>query len=114
MDGGEAVVVACHECVVYVLAPVSRVLLVRCSDCTVVVGAVGYVLRAEQCERMHVAVATHLTAVSACCDCTFYLGTPRPPVLLGDNRFISLGPYNTRYPNLVAHVLRAGLRPEGN
>lgn len=40
--------------------------------------------------------ATNRLLVSSCYDCTLNVGTPRPPTLIGDNRFLRLGPYNTR------------------
>ncbi|GFH22557.1 C-CAP/cofactor C-like domain-containing protein, partial [Haematococcus lacustris] len=35
--------------------------------------------------------------VSSCHDCTLHLATPRPPLLVGDCRFVKLAPFNTRY-----------------
>jgi TBCC domain-containing protein 1 len=54
----------------------------------VVVGAVGRVLRVERCERLQLVAAAVRILVSSCHDCVFYLGVNRPPLLLGDNRFL--------------------------
>ncbi len=39
--------------------------------------------------------------VSSCHDCVLNLATPRPPLLIGDCRFVRLAPYNTRYERQV-------------
>ena len=43
---------------------------------------------------MQVVVAARCVAVNTCHDCILYLGVNRPPVLLGDNRFVQLAPHN--------------------
>ncbi len=45
---------------------------------------------------LQVMAAASRVLVSSCHDCTLYLGTPRPPVFIGDNRFLRLAPLNTR------------------
>lgn len=42
--------------------------------------------------------------VSSCHNCTLFLGTNRPPYLLGDTRGIQVAPYCTRYERLHAHM----------
>ncbi|PNH12003.1 TBCC domain-containing protein 1 [Tetrabaena socialis] len=81
-----------------------------CSDCTIVVGAVGRLLRVERCDKVQVIAATNRLLVSACHECAFNVGCPRPPLLIGDNRFLRLGPYNTRYERQAAHAREVGLR----
>lgn len=51
---GSLRVLDCHDAVVYALAPLQYCLLSACSDCVVVLGAVGRVLRVERCERVQV------------------------------------------------------------
>jgi hypothetical protein len=45
-------VLDCHDAVVYALAPLQYALISACSDCVIVLGAVGRVLRIERCERV--------------------------------------------------------------
>lgn len=47
-------VLNCHDAVIYALAPLQYALVSACSDCVVVVGAVGRALRIERCERVQV------------------------------------------------------------
>ncbi|KXZ53345.1 hypothetical protein GPECTOR_7g1240 [Gonium pectorale] len=110
LPGGEVRISDCHEAVIYILAPLQAALVSGCSDCTVVLGAVGRLLRVERCDKVQVIAATGRLLVSACHDCSFNVGTPRPPCLIGDNRFIRLGPHNTRYERQVAHAREVGLR----
>lgn len=51
---GEVRITDCHDSVVYVLAPLQSALLSGCSDCTIVLGAVGAMLRMERCDRVQV------------------------------------------------------------
>ena len=51
---GRLRILDCHDAVVYALAPLQYCLLTACSDCVVVLGAVGRVLRVERCERVQV------------------------------------------------------------
>lgn len=47
-------VLDCHDAVVYCLAPLQYALISACTDCVVVLGAVGRALRVERCERVQV------------------------------------------------------------
>ncbi|KDD74517.1 hypothetical protein H632_c1260p0, partial [Helicosporidium sp. ATCC 50920] len=67
--------------------------------------------RVERCERVQVIAAARTVAVNTCHDCILYLGVNRPPVLLGDNRFVQLAPYNATYECLPRHMRAAGVQP---
>ncbi len=73
------------------------------------VGAVGALLRIECCERVQLMATCARALVSSCHSCTLHLGTPQQPWLIGDNRFVTLAPYNTRYEALPGHMQRAGI-----
>lgn len=49
-----AQILDCHDAVMYALAPLQYVLITACSDCVIVLGAVGRCLRVERCERVQV------------------------------------------------------------
>lgn len=86
-----------------------HVRIASCTDCTIVLGAVASLLRIENCENVQViATARQLCGVN-CHSCSLFLGTPRPPIFIGDNRFVTLAPYNTRYQALLTHMQQAGL-----
>jgi hypothetical protein len=51
--------------------------------------------------RWQVIAAAARVVVSNCHDCVLHLGTPRPPMLTGDCRFVRLAPFNTRYERQV-------------
>lgn len=114
LGSGRVRVLDCHDAVIYCLAPLQYVTVSCCSDCVVVVGAVGRALRLERCERVQVVAATASAAVNTCHDCILYLGTNRPPVLLGDNRFVQLAPHNAGYECLPEHMALAGVQPHPN
>ena len=80
----------CHDSVIYALAPLQYASITCCSDCTVVVGAVGRMLRVERCERLQLIAGCVRICISSCHDCVFYLGVNRAPLMLGDNRFVQV------------------------
>lgn len=107
-------IVDCHDATIYALAPLQCVSVSCCSDCTVVVGAVGHLLRVERCMRVQLIAACKRIYVNASHDCIFYLGVNEQPVLLGDNRFVQFAPYNTQYERLEAHMAAVGCESEPN
>ncbi|GLC35188.1 hypothetical protein PLESTB_000564000 [Pleodorina starrii] len=107
---GDVRISDCHEAVIYLLAPLQAAFISGCSDCTVVVGAVGRLLRVERCDKVQVIAAANRLLIASCHECSFNVGTPRPPALIGDNRFLRLGPFNTRYERQSVHVREVGLR----
>ncbi|CAL8467086.1 g6622 [Coccomyxa elongata] len=104
----------CHDTVVYALAPLNYAKIAGCSDCTVMIGAVGRVLKVERCERVQLVASAVRLSIASCHDCVFYLGVNRPPLLLGDNRFLQMAPYNTQYERLPVHMAKAGVTAEPN
>lgn len=107
--GAVARILDCHDCIIYALAPLRHALIACCTDCLVVVGAVGGMLRLERCERVQVISATAAVTINTCHDCILNLGVTRDPILTGDNRFVQLAPYNAGYERLEAHTAASGL-----
>ena len=99
----------CHDAIVYCLAPLQYTTISCCTDCIIVLGAVGSAVRLERCERVQVVVAAQRVVINTCHDCILYLAVNRPPLLLGDNRFVQLAPHNAGYDSLKDHVVRAGV-----
>lgn len=106
---GHLSVCDCHEAVIYVLAPLKTVLVSGCSECTVVVGATGRMLRVEKCEKVTLIACCASIVIWSCHDCVFHLGVNRPPYLMGDNRFLTLAPFNTRYEGQPNHLRQVGM-----
>lgn len=50
-----------------------------CSDCTVVLGAVGRVVRFERCEKVTATLTAARCVVSSCHSCTLHLGVNQGP-----------------------------------
>lgn len=63
----------------------------------VMIGAVGRVLKVERCERVQLVASAVRLSIASCHDCVFYLGVNRPPLLLGDNRFLQVTPVASIY-----------------
>lgn len=107
-------VLDCHDAVVYCLAAIEYATISCCTDCVIILGAAGKAVRVERCERVQVVVAAQHVIINTCHDCIFYLAVNRPPVLLGDNRFVQLAPHNAGYAQLEDHVTMAGVKCEPN
>ena len=108
------VVADCHGAAVYCLLPADYCLVQGCSDCTIVVGAVGRCLRVEGCSRVTVIAACGRAVLSSCHDSVFHLGVNSPPLLLGDGRNVQLAPFNTAYDGLEGHLRQAGVSAATN
>ena len=102
-------VVSCHDSVIYVIAPLKWVRIVSCTNSIIVLGAVGQCLRVEQCERLQVVSVSSHIVVNTCHDCILYTATNRPPLIVGDNRFVQLAPYNSGYQCLEEHMKMCGI-----
>ena len=104
----------CYNSTLYMLQPYRFCTIACSSDCTIVVGAVGGVISLETCERVKVIVCCKQLRVRNCLDCSFNLFTPLQPLLIGDNRSLEFGPYNTNYGLLLKHLSAAQLIKNGN
>lgn len=110
LPSGELSITDCHDVVIYILAPLRRCMVSGCGECTIVLGAVGGMLRVERCEKTQLIAAASACCIGSCHDCTLYLGVNKAPYLIGDNRFITLAPHNTRYERVISHLGQAGVR----
>ena len=104
----------CHDSIVYCLAPLKWVHISCCTNSIVVLGAVGRCVRVEKSERLQVIAVTLHVVVHTCHDCIIYVATNRPPLMLGDNRFVQLAPYNAGYENLEVHMNCCGVSKNFN
>lgn len=104
----------CHDSVIYILAPIKWCQVVSCTNSIVVLGAVGQSLRIEYCERLQVVAVTSHTVINTCHDCIVYAASNRTPLMVGDNRFVQLAPYNSGYDNLERHMEISGISPDVN
>lgn len=107
-------IVDCHDSVIYILAPLKWAQVVSCTNSIVVLGAVGQSLRIEYSERLQVVAVTSHTVINTCHDCIVYTASNRPPLIVGDNRFVQLAPYNSGYDNLERHMELAGISASVN
>lgn len=104
----ELYISGCQDSCVYALAPLLRAKVTACTDCTIVIGPVSGCLIAENCTGLKLVCACKRIFITSSHDSVIYLGTNRPPVLFGDNRFLKLAPYNTSYDRLQIHMDIAG------
>ncbi|XP_024317362.1 TBCC domain-containing protein 1 isoform X3 [Brachypodium distachyon] len=85
VKGHSVKVLNCHDSVIYILAPLKYATVYGCSDTTVVLGAVGKVVKVEHCERVHIIAAAKRICIANCRECIFYLGVNHQPLIVGDN-----------------------------
>ncbi|XP_062218463.1 uncharacterized protein LOC133918554 isoform X2 [Phragmites australis] len=109
VKGQSVKVLNCHDSVIYILAPLKYATVYGCSDSTVVLGAVGKVVKVEHCERVHIIAAAKRICIANCRECIFYLGVNRQPLVLGENHKLQVAPFNTYYPQLREHMMQVGV-----
>ncbi|KAL6888336.1 hypothetical protein ACP4OV_009362 [Aristida adscensionis] len=114
IKGHSVKVLNCHDSVIYILAPLKYATVYGCSDATVVLGAVGKVVKVEHCERVHIIAAAKRISIANCRECIFYLGVNHEPLILGDNHKLQVAPFNTNYPQLREHLTQIGVDPTVN
>lgn len=114
VKGNSIKVLNCHDSVIYILAPVKYATVYGCSDATVVLGAVGKVVKVEHCERVHIIAAAKRICIANCRECIFYLGVNHQPLVLGENHKLQVAPFNTCYPQLQDHLMQVGVDPSIN
>ncbi|KAL6958910.1 hypothetical protein U1Q18_040255 [Sarracenia purpurea var. burkii] len=110
LKGSSVKVVNCHDCVIYILAPLRYATVYGCSDATIVLGAVGKAVRVEHCERVHVIAAAKRICIANCRECVFFLGVNQRPLIVGDNHKLQVAPYNTFYSQLEEHMKQVGIQ----
>ena len=96
-------ITACTDSTIYCLFPVEFLLISHCRNCTIVVGAAKFA-QTLQSSNVKLIIACKTKVISNCNDCTFYLGTNECPLLIGDNRNVTLAPYNSYYSSLPDHL----------
>ncbi|KAK4799882.1 hypothetical protein SAY86_025247 [Trapa natans] len=107
-------VLNCHDSAIYILAPLRYATVYGCSDATIVLGAVGKVVRIEHCERVHIIVAAKRVCIANCRECMLFLGVNQPPLIVGDNHKLQVAPYNTFYSQLEEHLAEVGIEANIN
>ncbi|CAG9315349.1 unnamed protein product [Blepharisma stoltei] len=91
----------CEESYVYINTAVKQISMINCREVTLYVAAVSKVATMDKCELCTIALASNMLRVGNSVDCTVYTYSPFPPVLYGDNRGITLGPFNVYYPEVI-------------
>ena len=111
---GQLMIHECQDCCIYALAPLTCVKITACSDCIIVLGPASGCVLVENCTRIKLIYAARSTCITACHESILHLATTRPPLLLCDNRFLQLAPYNIEYERLPVHLSKAGLNVSAN
>ncbi|KAK3134103.1 hypothetical protein QOZ80_6AG0545050 [Eleusine coracana subsp. coracana] len=114
IKGNSIKVLNCHDSVIYILAPLKYATVYGCSDTTVVLGAIGKVVKVEHCERVQIIAASKRICIANCRECVFYLGVNHQPLIVGDNHKLQVAPFNTYYPQLGEHLAQVGVDPSVN
>ncbi|CAN6177534.1 unnamed protein product [Urochloa humidicola] len=114
MKGHSIKVLNCHDSVIYILAPLKYATVCGSSDTTIVLGAIGKVVKVEHCERVQIIAASKRICIANCRECTFYLGVNHQPLIVGDNHKLQVAPFNTYYPQLGEHLAQVGVDPNVN
>eukprot|EP00755_Sulcionema_specki_P036008 Sspe_Gene.106071::Locus_83260_Transcript_1_1_Confidence_1.000_Length_1694::g.106071::m.106071/K16810/TBCCD1; TBCC domain-containing protein 1 len=99
---------------IYLLAPLRNVVIMGCTNCNIVLGAVSGVVSIEHCEKVRVICCTRSIRISETVDARIYTCCNTSPLIGQGNRNVNFAPYNTFYPTLEAHLEAAGVNPRLN
>eukprot|EP00802_Teleaulax_amphioxeia_P012706 Tamp_12751.p1 GENE.Tamp_12751~~Tamp_12751.p1 ORF type:complete len:371 (+),score=60.10 Tamp_12751:628-1740(+) len=83
----------CSDSFIYITAPLARLVISGCSNCTILVAA-ACIVTIEASERLKVTVGCRRLHVSNSVDSTLYILTNRHPILLGENHDLVMAPFN--------------------
>ncbi len=83
--------------------------IINCVNTTVFVAAVKKVCTVDKCENLTLTVASNFLRIGNTIDSTFNFYGSYVPVLYGDNRSITIGPYNANYVDLIPAITEADI-----
>ncbi|KAA8491500.1 TBCC domain-containing protein 1 [Porphyridium purpureum] len=99
----------CNQCYIYLVAPLSRVSIVGCVECTVfIAGACS--LSVIGCGRVTVIGSAMRVRITNAMDSVFHIATNNRLIMTGDNRGVYLAPYNAQYMLFKEHTKDVGVR----
>lgn len=104
----------CQHSHLYLMSPLYSVIIEKCHDSTVVLGAVNTVVLVIACENIQLVGVTKRIVIMSCRNSSFHLCTQSKPVLIGKNKSLKFAPYYTYYPHLESDMVKAGITPELN
>lgn len=105
----DLVVSDCSDAHFYLLRPYEFATIARCSNCTIVVGAVAGLIHIADCDKISISIAGRRVLISNSVDVIINMFSPSPPLLVGDNRTCQFAPYNTHYDGIREDLLATGL-----
>lgn len=92
------------------------VLVLGCTNCTIVIGAASRVATLEHSEKVRLHATATALRVTNCIQCTLHLCVAMPPLLSGENHRLFFAPFVTWYGRLGSDMATAGIdhRAESN
>jgi len=106
----EIKITACEDSYIFIDASVSFVSIINCINCTIYVGAVSRVTTIDKCEKIKVTIASNFLRIGNTIDSRINYYGAYAPVLYGDNRSITIGPYNSNCIQLVQRMKESKLK----
>jgi hypothetical protein len=101
----------CRHATIYVLGPLSNVVVSDCRKVTLVVGAVAGIVRLTRCTGVTLVAAARRVVLGAAEQCVLHVHTPNRPLILDGVYSLTLAPFHAEYPALGSHLAAAGLTP---
>lgn len=105
----------CIESHFYLLAPLGRVSLIACRDCTLFVGSCVSASLIN-CVNVRVHAIARVCRITNCFDTHVYLCTNRYPQIVGENRGLLFAPYNAAHDKeeVNKYLAAVGVDPNAN
>ena len=108
--GIDVKILNCEESYIYINQAVDCLFISDCSNCTVFCAAVKRVCTVANCENVNVTVASGVTRVGNCVDCTIHSYSHfGAPIIYGDTRNLSIAPHNAGYTDMSDLLAKGGI-----
>jgi len=104
----------CQNSHLYLLSYMRAVVIEKCHNTTIVLGAVDTVVTVIACDNINLIGVTKRLVIISCRDSVFHICSQSRPVLIGRNKNIKLAPYYTFYPQLEYDMKYVGVSSQPN
>lgn len=104
----------CQHSYLYLMSFLRSVMIEKCHNTTIFVGAVETMVNVVACDNIHLIGTAKKLIINACRNSVFQICTPSNPIIVGKTSNIKFAPYYTCYPNLENDMNEVGLVPEPN
>ena len=114
LSGSTVKIHRCQHSFLYLMSSLRSVIIEKCHDSTIFVGAVETIVNVVACENIQFIGVTKKLVINSCRNSSFQICTSSQPVIVGKTSNVKFAPYYTHYPDLEKDMIKVGIVPEPN